>query len=222
MKNRLILLNVLLLVLIGGLAWRYRVVWREAREREQKVLRARVAVLKVTPLEPAAPYTPVAATTYIDVAQKMLFSRDRNPNVIYAPPPPAPAPPPMPGLPSFFGLMTGFGDPGIILSEKPGASQKIYRSGDKIGAFKLVEFDSVNAVFDWEGKRIERRLEDLVAKASASAAAAAPAPGGASAGAAPTVTNVAPTALGPGWISEADSGPASRTIRPPAEPSRAA
>lgn len=196
MKNRLIALNLALLALIALLAWRYRVTWLDARERERRVLAQQVLPAKAAPLQPVPPYAPLIAASYIDVAQKMLFAKDRNPNIVYAPPAPAAPPPPMPALPGFYGLMTGFGDPGIILSDKPGGAQKIYRAGDTVGPFKLVSFDTVNVVFDWNGQRVEKRLEDLLSKApppiqtvAANTAQSAPST-------APTVTNSSP--LGPG------------------------
>ena len=197
MKRRLLLLNLVICALLVATGWRYRQIWREAREREQRVLQVRVAPEKAAPLPPVSPYTPLVAANYFDVAQKMLFARDRNPNVIYEPPAPPPPPPPMPALPAFYGLMTGFGDPGIILSERPGSPQRTYRAGESIGAFKLVAFDNAYITLDWDGTKVERRLDELVAKAAAAPAPSAPVAAAAAPAAAP-VTNVTPSPLGPG------------------------
>jgi hypothetical protein len=188
-------LNILLLGLLAALSWRYRQTYLAARERENRVLKVRIVPEKPAPLAPAPSYTPLIAANYFDVAQKMLFARDRNSTVIYDPPAPPPPPAPMPALPAFYGLMTGFGDPGIILSEKPGASQRIYRAGDVVGAFKLVSFDNARILFDWDGKKVEKRLDELVAKVTAPPpSASAPA----AAAAAPVVPPPTPTPLGPG------------------------
>ena len=57
----------------------------------------------------------------------MLFTRDRNPNVVIEVAPPKPMPP----LPSAFGFMN-FGGPSVILTEKPGGPQRAYRPGEQI------------------------------------------------------------------------------------------
>jgi hypothetical protein len=114
------------------------------------------------------------------VAQKMLFAKDRNPNVILdppPPPPPAPPPPPMPDLPAYYGTMAFFGDPVILLS-LPKGPQKKYHAGDTVGPFQLVSFDRDKVVFDWNGKTVERKPEDLKEKepSAEQVAAAAPRP----------------------------------------------
>ncbi len=199
----------MLLALLGVVVWRYRSMWEDAREREQRVLRASVPDVKAQPMPPVQAPSPLVATNYIDVAQKMLFAKDRNPNIILPPPTPPQAPPPMPALPVFYGLMTGFGDPGIILSDRPG-SQRTYRAGEMVGEFKLVSFDNSRITLDWGGKKVERRLDELVAKqpqslaASASAASAAPAASG------PVITNATASPLGPGQ----DTGGGFRACQP--------
>lgn len=187
----------------------YRSVWREAREREARTLHQTYTPEKAVPLPALPPVAPATATNYIDVAQKMLFAKDRNPNVIIVPVPP-PAEKPMPPLPKYYGLM-GFGRPGIILGDKGVNSQKTYHPGEKVGDFTLVAFDRGNVEFEWEGKKIERRLEDLADKGAA--------PGGstsnlqnvpaAAASAAPPVVSLAP--LGPGT---ADLGNDMRSCQP--------
>ena len=89
------------------------------------------------PVKPA----PFQAINYNDVAQKMLFSKDRNPNI----PPPAPTarrrrrPPPMPALPHLYGVL-GLPDGAVaIMSEKAGTPQKKVRVGDSVGEFKIAK-----------------------------------------------------------------------------------
>ena len=54
-----------------------------------------------TPLPAEAP---VVAAGYVDIAQKILFDKSRNPTVVVDVPPPPP-PKPMPPLPVYHGLM---------------------------------------------------------------------------------------------------------------------
>jgi hypothetical protein len=179
-NRKVILLNVVLLALAGWLFWMLRMKWVELHQHEHTVLALSPAVRqRLAPPSPMAVLQPMKAGDYNEVAQKMLFSKDRNPNVIVdppAPPPPPPAPPPMPELPSFYGTMALFGDP-VILLKLPKGTQKQYHAGDQVGPFKLVRFDRDTVVFDWEGKIVERNPADLKEKESApQVAAAAPPP----------------------------------------------
>ncbi len=197
MKQRLMLLNIVLVVLIGVVISRYRQMIADSQQRGRATFDVRVAPTAVVPVPALTPLAPSAAMNYADVAQKMLFARDRNSNIIYDPQAPPPPPPPLPPLPAFYGLMTGFGEPGIILAERSGM-QKTYRAGDQVGVFKLVSFDNSNIVFDWDGQKVERHLDQLAGK-DAPAAAPAPAPTSNAPVVAGGATNLAPsTPLGPG------------------------
>lgn len=176
MNRRMILLNVALLALAGVLVWILRANWIEAQARERAVLLRKIEP-KAVLAPPALPRAKAAAPAdYIDVASKMLFAADRNPTVIVVPEPPKPAPPPpvMPPLPDYHGQMA-IGEPVILLSATNGG-QRSYQAGDQIGEFKLVGFDQEKAVFEWKGKNIERKLEDLRPKQSLAQAAPAAAP----------------------------------------------
>jgi hypothetical protein len=59
--------------------------------------------------------------------------------------------------------MALFGDPVILLS-LPKGPQKKYHAGDTVGPFKLVSFDREKVVFDWDGKIVERKPEELKEK----------------------------------------------------------
>jgi hypothetical protein len=119
---------------------------------------------------------------YLEVAQKTLFSKDRNPNVIVeVVPPPAPKPEePTPPRPFYFGQM-GFGQPVALLSVDKGG-QKGFHVGDDVGPFKLVAFNRETITFEWNGKTLEYPLAELkpkepqAAQQAAAAAAAAAAP----------------------------------------------
>jgi hypothetical protein len=97
----------------------------------------------------------------LQVAQQMVFSRDRNPDVILDPPAPPPPPKPMPPFPVAYGVMNLGGGPTAILSEKAGAEHHGYRAGEKIGEFKLVALNNHEIVLEWEGKYVKKTIEEL-------------------------------------------------------------
>ena len=105
----------------------------------------------------------VKAASYAAVAQKMLFSRDRNADVLLAPVPMVHVmpPPPAPPLPKLHGVMMMGGNPRVILSV--GAEgQKIYGFGDRIGGWEIVKFDSKTISLKWMDKEITRDFAELV------------------------------------------------------------
>jgi hypothetical protein len=173
MNRRMILLNLALLALAGVLVWILRINWLEAQARERAVLLRRVEPKAVLAPPTPPPVKAAAPAEYIDVANKMLFSADRNPTVVVEPPKPAPQPV-MPALPDYNGQMA-IGEPVILLSMANGA-QRSYQTGEQVGDFKLVSFDQEKAVFEWKGKMVERRLEDLRPKQTVAQAAPAPPP----------------------------------------------
>lgn len=180
MNRKLILLNVVLLALAGWLSWMLRVKWVELHQHEHTVLTLSAEVRARLMMPPPMPQVrPMTAGEYNEVAQKNLFAKDRNPNVLVDPPPappPPPPPPPMPELPSYYGSMALFGDPVAVLKLPKGA-QKNYHAGDKVGPFQLVSFNREKVVFDWNGKMVERKPEELKEKAAAvEETAAAPPP----------------------------------------------
>jgi hypothetical protein len=177
-NRKLIFLNVVLLALAGWLFWMLRIKWLESRQHEHTVLASSAKGARVFPPPPNPLFKAPAAAEYNDVAQKMLFAKDRNPNVIEdppPPPPPTPPPPPMPDLPAYYGTMALFGDPVILLS-LPKGPQKKYHAGDKVGPFQLVSFDREKVVFDWNGKIVERRPDELKEKEGSTQQASADAP----------------------------------------------
>jgi hypothetical protein len=164
------LLNLALLALAGALVWTLRANWIEAKARERAVLQRKVAA-KAVLAPPALPAVKaVAPAEYIDVAGKMLFSQDRNPTVVVEPPKPAPEPV-MPALPSYHGQMA-FAEPVILLSASSTAAQRSYHAGDQVGDFKLVRFDEDRVAFEWKGKNVERKLEELRPKETTTQAGA--------------------------------------------------
>ena len=170
MRRKLILLNLVLVAGIGVLGWHLRSNWQQAEAHRQRVLKQHVkpAPAPVAPVLP--PVNGVNAAEYIDVAQKMLFARDRNPNVVLEVAPP----PPMPALPFSHGFVDFGGDPTVVLSEKPDSSLKAYRPGAMIGDFKIVSVNREEIVFEWNGKQVKRTLAEIAARNATPAQQAAP------------------------------------------------
>src|SRR5215469_7025143 len=133
------LLNFALLALVGVLIWQLRLKYR-AEESEQRAFLSQAPHIRALMAPPAPPSLPVVKPAdYAEVAEKMLFSKDRNPNVIVQPPPPPPPPPPMPALPFYYGQMA-IGQPVVLLGITNNGEQKSYRVGDDVGKFKLMAF----------------------------------------------------------------------------------
>ncbi len=198
MNRRLLLLDLVLVLFAAGLVWVLRDRYLEARARERAVLSRKVAPKPVLAPPSPTPVRPTAPSEYVDVAQKMLFSRDRNPNVPIEAPPKPPPEPPMPALPIYHGQMA-IGEPIAILSlPAQAATQKGYHAGDKVGDFKLVGFDADKIELEWHGKTIERKPEELVAKE----VTPPPAPAAASSGGAQAVPVVSSNAT-PGQTGDA-------------------
>ena len=193
MKRKLVLLNVALLVLAAAAAWQLRARWLEGNAQERKVLR-QPAKLAAPPAEiPVQPPPPASAATYGEVAQKLLFSSDRNPNVVIEVTPPKPVPP----FPIAYGVMDIGAGPTVILGEKPGAPSHGYALGAKVGEFTLVSLENDEVVFAWEGQQFKKNLRDL--KPAPANEAAAPVAAAALPAAAPVKNQVV--------SSSSDAGP---------------
>jgi hypothetical protein len=87
----LLLLNLVLLLLTAAAGWQLRREWLAARAREEAVLKRKLQPAPAPPVSPMEPARPVMPAGYAEIAQKMLFVRDRNPNVVVEA---VPAPPP--------------------------------------------------------------------------------------------------------------------------------
>ena len=177
MNRKWILLNLALIALAGSIVYLLRQHSVEAQAHERAIFE-QAARARNVPLPPKMVVPqPLAAAQYLDVAQRNLFSSDRNPNVIIEPPKAPPPPPPMPALPAYFGQI-GIGEPSILLSAA-NQPQKRYHSGDKIGPFEIVRFDLQKITFKWNDQDVERNLSELTPKDAPTLTqpvAAAPAP----------------------------------------------
>jgi len=181
-KRKLLFANLALLALSVAGGMRLRRAWTEARAHDEAVLRKRIQPAPAPPLAPLPVTEPVKAAGYSDIAQKMLFSKDRNPEVVIEPPPP-PKPVPMPALPLFHGVVD-FGDgPMAIMSEGPKGPHRDYQPGDQVGAFKLVAVTNEELVLEWEGQTITKKVDEILDRSTppaqspgAAAVASKPAP----------------------------------------------
>lgn len=172
MRRNLVLLDLLLVALCGLAGWRLAV-HRQERSAEQKTFLERreppvsTQAVLIAPLPP-----PAVASAYVEVAQKLLLSSDRNPTVVVE----VVAPKVMPALPRAYGLMDLGNGARVFLATAPGAPQHTYVKGDTIGEFKLLEISRTGLVFGWEDKRVAARydeLKDASARAKAETAASA-------------------------------------------------
>jgi hypothetical protein len=161
LKRKLILLNLALAGLIGAAAWQLRIQWLAAKQHEKDVLSVKVKPGAPPMYVAPPPAQPVVPAQYLDVANKDLFSKDRNPNVVVEPPPPPPPPKPMPALPLVKGILNIDGIT-AIMSESGKAAQKEIRPGEQIGEFKLLAINNQEIVLEWEGQEVRRKLEEVM------------------------------------------------------------
>lgn len=173
MRRNLLLLDLLLAALCGLAGWRFAV-HRQERSAEQKAfLERREPPVSTQAVLIPPPPPPAVASAYVEVAQKLLLSTDRNPTVVVE----VVAPKVMPALPRAYGLMDLGDGARVFLAATPGAPQHTYVKGDTVGEFKLLEISRTGLVFGWEGKRVAARFDELkdvsAAKAAADRAAAA-------------------------------------------------
>lgn len=161
MKRKLLLANLALLALSVAGGVRLRREWTETRAREVDVLRKRMQPASPPPISPLPVAVPVKADGYSDIAQKMLFSKDRNPVVVVEPPPP-PKVVPMPPLPLFHGVLDLGDGTMAIMSVGPKGPHRDYQPGDKVGEFKLVAVNNEELVLEWEGKTITKKVDEIL------------------------------------------------------------
>jgi hypothetical protein len=157
LKRKLLLLNLALVALVALAGWRARQAWVEADRRERAVLRAPLKPLPAPPFASLPAVEPLTATAYEDVAQKMLFSPDRNPTVVIEPAKPKPMPP----LPVAYGVLNLGDGPTAVLSEKARSPHRAFHPGETIGEFKLLAVSTEELAFEWEGKKIVKKVEEL-------------------------------------------------------------
>lgn len=157
MTRRLIALNLLLVALIAAACWRMRVVYLE-REQASARFFARQVLAPAPPmvLIPDPPER-LNAMSYLEVAQQLMFSRDRNPTVIVE----VVEPKPMPALPLYYGMINLGDGPKVVLAAARDQGQRSYRVGQQVGDFKLIAIEPTGLVFDWEGKRVAASYAEI-------------------------------------------------------------
>ncbi|MFN0166080.1 MAG: hypothetical protein ACKV22_06585 [Bryobacteraceae bacterium] len=179
MNRRLVLLNLLLLAAITAGASQLRQMWLASQARDRTLV-----ARKVKPIPPAAAPAPAApqpatAAAYLEVAKKMLFAKDRNPEVVIEVTPERPLPP----LPRVHGVMNLGDGLTVIMSEKSGERHRGVKVGDKIGEYQLAAVEGDQLVFSWEQKVVKKRLDELISRRDEKAPESAAASSGANTGA---------------------------------------
>ncbi len=165
MKRPIVFLNLILAASFAAGSFELRRRWLEARERESQLLALKpVSALAgdSIPVPPAGAPQKLQPLQYFEVAERFLFSRDRNPNVVIEK---KPEPPPkvMPNFPSVFGVMDIGMGPTVFMAIGKN-NQQGYKLGDQIGEFKLIAADPKDITFEWEGKSITKAIDDLRSK----------------------------------------------------------
>ena len=196
MKRKLWLLNFALIAALAGGAWRLRNEARELKARELATLKFKPRTPPATPAPPAAPSPTVTASSYLDIAQKMLWAKDRNSQVIVDPPKPPEPPKPLPPLPSVHGVMNLGDGPIAMMSDQPGSRHRAIHPGDMIGKFKLVSIEGEDMILAFEDRTVKKKLDELIDRGqdAGPATGGAPAQGATPAGGGPATTVTAPSA----------------------------
>jgi len=104
----------------------------------------------------------------------------------------------MPDLPLAYGVIDLGAGPRIILAEKSGAEHHGYQAGQTIGAFKIVSLTDTEITFDWEGKEMTRKIEQILDRSSMKAAEKAPQTAAKAPEPAKQLSSLAPIKAGPG------------------------
>jgi hypothetical protein len=99
------------------------------------------------------------------VAQKDLFSKDRNPNIVIEPVAVKPRPK-WPAMPIVYGVMGLPGGMIAMMSEKPDSRSRGVAIGEKIGDLKLIALNADKITFEFEGETEEKNIRDLVNRGS--------------------------------------------------------
>jgi hypothetical protein len=174
LKSGLLILALALIAAAGAITWRGRVELRRAREQRAK-LHAPAKPAAIPPIAAApAPETP-QAVKYADIANKNLFSKDRNPNVILEPPKPAEVKK-MPPLPVVYGVLGLPSGTKAIMAVKAGDPSRPVRAGDTVGEFKILALDTRNVTFDWDGQQIAKPVDQLIDRSTPTQSAPNPPP----------------------------------------------
>lgn len=163
--SRLFLLNILLLAGIAMATLKIMELREETARREEMVHASAPALPKAKGTTAVTPPERTMAANYLDIASRLLFSKDRNPTVIIAPPPVKT----VPAFPLAYGVLMMADPPIIMMAAKKGDPQKGYRAGDVIGDYKIATFDNRTIVFEWDGQKFTKNVQELVDRDAQSA-----------------------------------------------------
>lgn len=171
-------LNLGLAVVLCATVWKGVAEWNEAQAQRRSTLNVPVKTAAPPPVVPAPPPEIPSAVKYDDVAKKNLFSSDRNDDIVLDPPKVV-VQPSMPPLPVSTGVMKLPSGVKAFMAEKAGDSPRLVKVDDRIGEFKIVALDEQNVTFEWNGKQIQRKIDDLIDRSNRTVAGntSAPPPG---------------------------------------------
>jgi len=175
LNRKLIALNVMLIAVVGYAFWHLRSAWQAEKSRETAELSKPVKPQPPPPFSPLATAPPVVPAGYADIAQKTLFDRSRNPTVVVETPPPPP-PKPMPALPVYHGQMNIGSGIIAIFSQMPTSAHQAIHPGEFIGQFKLVDVNTEEITFEWDGKEVRKKVDELLDRTGAAQGAPQAAP----------------------------------------------
>ncbi len=155
------MLNLVLAGLTGFAGWRLRQDWLRDHQHSSTIINHQVKPAAAPALSPVPSPAPFAAPTYADVAQKDLFSKDRNPNVVIEPVVEKPRPK-WPRMPILYGVMGLPGGLIAMLAEKPDSRSRGVSVGETIGDLKVVALTADKISFEFDGQVQEKNVQDLV------------------------------------------------------------
>ncbi len=161
MRRKLVVLDILLLLALGAIAWQGRMRWNEMQLQRKNNLTVEAIPPPQSPLTPMPVLAIVSVAKYAGIAAADIFFEDRNPAVVIDPPK-VEAPKEMPPLPVVYGVLGLPSGTKAIMSERAGLAGRAVRAGDTIGEFKIVVLDAQSIIFDWSGKQISRKTRDLI------------------------------------------------------------
>jgi hypothetical protein len=210
MSRKLIALDLALVALLGWAAYGLHNMWLAARARETAGLHHKVGSVPVAPLTPLANPPAVVPTQYKGIADKDLWSKDRNPDVPVEPPPPPPPEPPMPALPVYHGIMNLGDGPMAFMSVNASSPYETIRPGDTIGQFKLVSVNTKEIQLEWHGKTVTKSVDELLDNSQTAQQPAQQAAADTRTAAPASVVNQpqeAPSPKGPGEVNQYGTAP---------------
>lgn len=162
MSRKLIALDVALVALLAWAAYGLRQIWLAAKAREAAELHVKVGNRPVPPLTPLPNPQAVVPARYKNIADKNLWFKDRNSDVIVDPPPPPPPEPPMPALPVYHGLMNIGDGPTAFMGVTATSPYEAVHPGEMIGQFKLLSVNEKEIELEWHGKKVKKSVDELL------------------------------------------------------------